>query len=243
MPAGFSLRDATRAASKDHAGCEPRTARIVSAEKSTQHFTADVQALNVVSLFVEDAAVRVGLKPAEGKGDSAGHPIGIERTGFDRGSPIAFRRIHIRFTPVLDGGIEDLLPIDGAVEFADGLGEGFDVDINFSRQLFEGVGSFDRYPRHVVLFSAQHRAQVRIENLIGDGAGLLQDHLSVLGIGVVPEIRSLIQKTAALNVHDSAERIALSGKPVRQFPVAFVRCAESVPLQGYRPKRVDGILI
>ena len=96
------------------------------------------------------------------------------------------------------------------------------VDADASARSVDGVGDRDRDARHVVLLGAQQRAQSGVEELEGDGAGLLEDRAPVLGVGVVAEVGALVDEALPVAVDDDPERIALPGQPVGELAVALV---------------------
>ena len=65
-----------------------------------------------------------------------------------------------------------------------------------------------------------------IENLPRRLPGLFQDTATILGIGIVPEIRTLIQKTFAFIVHYQREGIRVLLEHVAYSQVAEFRSIE-----------------
>ena len=59
------------------------------------------------------------------------------------------------------------------------------------------------------VFVAQEVQHLPVEDLPGELPGLVEDRPAVFGVGVVAEVRTLVDKTLALGVHHDAPRIAV----------------------------------
>ena len=78
-------------------------------------------------------------------------------------------------------------------------------------------------PRRVaprILFVAQQRKRLRIENLPRITSGLGEDDPSILGISVVSKVGALIDKALAIRVHYQAEGIAVRKSAWHQLSVS-----------------------
>ena len=75
-------------------------------------------------------------------------------------------------------------------------------------QLFERIRAHLGRAAHLV-FVAQQMQHLRVEHLPGVAAGLREHGAAVFGVGVIAEIRALIDEALAVGVDHDAERIAV----------------------------------
>src|SRR5262249_56886070 len=81
----------------------------------------------------------------------------------------------------------------------------------------------------VVLFGAEERARLGVENLEGDAARLREDVAAVLRVGVVAVVGSFVDEALSARVDDDAKRVALAGQPVGQLAAAAVPPCTPLP--------------
>ena len=165
--------------------------------------------------------VRVDLQTAEAERDATGDSVGLEWRGVQRIRPIGLVHRQTLGTPsVLDVGIERNLGLHGGVVGFQRFERGLLVRIvHPGNQLLERVAGDPGHLLDAVLV-AQLRLHLAVEDLPGELPGLLQDHAAVLGVGVVAEIRALVDEALALGVDVYAPGIGMLLEAVADREVA-----------------------
>src|SRR5262249_52704881 len=121
-------------------------------------------------------------------------------------SPIGLRRRDPqRVLAVQNGGVVFTL-LDRSVIFLDRLHQAFAVDTQVVRQFLNSL-RFGFGDLVNAILVTQQMLDLVIENLHGHAEGLLQNFAAVLGIRIVAEVGSFINKTFAFSIDDKPKGI------------------------------------
>src|SRR6266849_2904109 len=224
---------------------EAGSARVIEVEDSPGELPRREEARYRLAVGGNDLRVGVDAQPAKGEGDPAGDRVGLEGRRVESVRPV--RLVHgetRRAAPVLDVGIERDFGADRGVVASDLLQRGARVDVvELLDQLLERVCARLGHLLDAVLVAKQVR-HFLVEHLPGELPGLAEHDSSVLGVGVVAEVRALVDEAPAFGVEVDSEgirvllelvadreiaelgRVALPGDRVAARPVAGGRGAD-----------------
>src|SRR5262249_2118666 len=142
--------------------------------------------------------------------------------------PVRLRRGDTRCAAILDRGVEGHVD-DRGVELVDRLAETVGGGAEALGGLIEGFSRRAGDRVRVILLGSQTRPRVCVEKPERDAAGLGEDLATVLRIGVVAIVGTLVDETLSSRVDHDAERVALAGQSIRQLAVAAARRRAGVP--------------
>src|SRR5262245_49091899 len=221
--AGAARRRA-RDAAEHRARGQPGAAGIVEIEQPAHELAGGIEDADRLVIGVEHLGVVSDAHTAEGEGEPAGHRVALERRLVDGVRPIALVDGEaFRAPAVLDVGIERNVGAYRLVVLGDGREELLRVHaLELVREILDGVGDDLGDLPDLVLVALQ-MLHLAVEDLPGELAGLLQYHATVFGIGVVAEVRALVDEALAVGIDENGERIGVLLELIAHRQVAKLR--------------------
>ena len=195
-------------------------------EQPTNELTRGVESRHRTVLGIEHLrSARVDAQPAEGKRDTAGHGEADVRRLIQRQRPVRLGRLDALGGDAVEAGWVVIAAAAGGVVRLDGRDESGRVDAEAIGELLDRAGLRLRHLSDAVLV-AQAVDGLLVEELERDAVWLRQDLATVLRVGVVAEVRALVDEALASFVHDQAQRIGVLLVEVADASVARRRRVE-----------------
>src|SRR5262249_30071767 len=222
----------------EHRAChQSGPARIIEVEQAADQLAGRIETADRLIVGIEDLAVGGDAQAPEGEGDAAGHRIGLVGRRVERVRPVALVDGEPFGAPaILDVGIERNVGANRLVPFCDSLDELGRIDaVELASQLFDGVA--DRLGHLLdAVFIALQVLHLLVENLPGELAGLLEHDAAVFRVGVVAEVRALVDEALAGRIDQDGERVGMLLELVADREVAeFRRIAFPLDRMAARP--------
>src|SRR5215472_5323074 len=187
---------------KDRTRDEAGATRIVEIEQAAHELASGVEAGNRLLRGVEHVSVGVDAQAAKGEGDTTSRAIRLVGRFLQRHRPVGFFDLQpFGRAPIFDRRVIGDIALHRGVVLADRLEERALVDRgagfrHLVGQRFESVGGDLGHPPDAV-FVALQVDDLLVEDLPGELVRLVQNLAAVFGIGVVPEIGSLVAEALA----------------------------------------------
>src|SRR3990172_6867715 len=206
---------------------ETGAAGVVMIENAAHQFARRIQPRYRFARGVLDCAVVGNFQAAERERHAARYTIGFERRLFDGVRPVGLVDPEaFGAAAILDCGVVRDVGANGLVirlEFAQARVR---IDaVELFDEFLERVGAHLGHALDAVLV-AQRRDDLVVEDLPREHARLRVDHRAVLGVGVIGEVRALVDETLAARVHHDAPRIAVFLEAVTDREIAERRRVE-----------------